>query len=89
MNFILDRSPAPTRRSLRPRTEPKSYAEVPDIVLLPAKSNGGRQANGFVDSGSDDELPPLMPMKVNCGKQHMMKQMTIINVYVILGTLCR
>lgn len=43
---------------MRPRTEPKSYAEVPDIVLLPAKYNG-RHQNGNIDSDSDDEEMPL------------------------------
>ncbi|XP_067643170.1 transcriptional repressor p66-beta isoform X2 [Eurosta solidaginis] len=42
------------RRVLRPRTEPKSYAEAPDIVLLPARLNG-RQHNGNIDSETDDE----------------------------------
>lgn len=66
----------PTRRSLRPRTEPKSYAEAPDIVVLPpTKTNGGRSTlsnNGYsVDSASDDDMTggcggtpiPPMPMK--------------------------
>lgn len=52
-----------TRRVLRPRTEPKSYAETPDIVLLPARVNGGRQ-NGNIDSETDDEEMPLsIPIK--------------------------
>lgn len=50
---------------LRPRTEPKSYAEAPDIVLLPAKING-RQQNGNIDSDTDDEeMPPIIAIKVN------------------------
>lgn len=53
-----------TRRVLRPRTEPKSYAEAPDIVLLPAKING-RQQNGNIDSDTDDEeMPPIIAIKV-------------------------
>lgn len=48
-----------SRRVLRPRTEPKSYAEAPDIVLLPAKING-RQQNGNIDSETDDEEMPLI-----------------------------
>lgn len=49
---------------LRPRTEPKSYAEAPDIVLLPAKING-RQQNGNIDSDTDDEeMPPIIAIKV-------------------------
>jgi transcriptional repressor p66 len=56
--------PTNTKRVLRPRTEPRSYAEAPDIILLPAKING-RQVNGNVDSDSgDDEMPPLPPVKV-------------------------
>lgn len=52
------------RRVLRPRTEPKSYAEAPDIVLLPARMNGGRQQNGNIDSETDDEeMPPYVPIK--------------------------
>ncbi|KAI8115541.1 Transcriptional repressor p66-beta [Lucilia cuprina] len=51
------------RRVLRPRTEPKSYAEAPDIVLLPARMNG-RQQNGNIDSETDDEeMPPYVPIK--------------------------
>lgn len=51
------------RRVLRPRTEPKSYAEAPDIVLLPARTNG-RQQNGNIDSETDDEeMPPYVPIK--------------------------
>lgn len=53
-----------SRRVLRPRTEPKSYAEAPDIVLLPAKVNG-RQQNGNIDSDTDDEeMPPIIAIKV-------------------------
>lgn len=53
-----------SRRVLRPRTEPKSYAEAPDIVLLPAKING-RQQNGNIDSDTDDEeMPPIIAIKV-------------------------
>jgi transcriptional repressor p66 len=56
--------PPNTKRVLRPRTEPRSYAETPDIILLPAKING-RQVNGTVDSDSDDgAMPPLPPVKV-------------------------
>lgn len=55
-----------SRRVLRPRTEPKSYAEAPDIVLLPAKING-RQQNGNIDSDTDDEeMPPIIAIKVLC-----------------------
>lgn len=46
------------RRVLRPRTEPKSYAEAPDIVLLPIRMNG-KQQNGNIDSETDDEEMPL------------------------------
>lgn len=54
---------ASSRRVLRPRTEPKSYAEAPDIVLLPAKVNG-RQQNGNIDSDTDDEeMPPIIAIK--------------------------
>lgn len=53
-----------SRRVLRPRTEPKSYAEAPDIVLLPAKVNGRQQQNGNVDSETDDEeMPTMIPIK--------------------------
>lgn len=51
------------RRVLRPRTEPKSYAEAPDIVLLPIRMNG-RQQNGNIDSETDDEeMPMYHPIK--------------------------
>ncbi|XP_053684771.1 transcriptional repressor p66-beta isoform X4 [Sabethes cyaneus] len=59
-------SPIPGRRVLRPRTEPKSYAEVPDIVLLPAKVNG-RSYNGAaaaaLSESEDDDMPPVFPIK--------------------------
>lgn len=61
-------SPVPGRRVLRPRTEPKSYAETPDIVLLPAKVNG-RSYNGAaaaaLSESEDDEMPaaPVFPIK--------------------------
>ncbi|XP_053674789.1 transcriptional repressor p66-alpha [Anopheles nili] len=68
-------SPVPGRRVLRPRTEVKSYAEVPDIVLLPAKVNG-RSQNGSGGGGGgpnsvgtglseseDEEMPPVYPIK--------------------------
>lgn len=57
----------PMRRVLRPRTEPKSYAEVPDIVLLPAKINGRQQSgnNGtdFDLDSDDEEMRPIIPIK--------------------------
>lgn len=60
-------SPVPGRRVLRPRTEPKSYAEVPDIVLLPAKVNGrsynGATATAALSESEDDEMPPVFPIK--------------------------
>lgn len=55
------------RRVLRPRTEPRSYAETPDIVLLPAKVNGNSRgmSNGNYDSDSDEgDVPPIYPIKV-------------------------
>ncbi|XP_055625853.1 transcriptional repressor p66-alpha isoform X2 [Toxorhynchites rutilus septentrionalis] len=69
-------SPIPGRRVLRPRTEPKSYAETPDIVLLPAKVNG-RSYNGAaaattntaataatgLSESEDDDMPPVYPIK--------------------------
>lgn len=61
-----------SRRVLRPRTEPKSYAEAPDIVLLPAKING-RQQNGNIDSDTDDEeMPPIIAIKV-CNQNKKLK----------------
>lgn len=61
----------PTRRVLRPRTEPRSYVESPDLVLLPARVNGRAAHNGNIDSetsssedSSDDgEMPPMHPIK--------------------------
>lgn len=54
------------RRSLRPRTELRSYAESPDVVVVTddePRVNGF--TNGSVDSDSDDgEMPPLPPIKV-------------------------
>lgn len=64
VNQIQSKEPY-SRRVLRPRTEPKSYAEAPDIVLLPAKING-RQQNGNIDSETDDEeMPPIIAIKVS------------------------
>ncbi|XP_054277985.1 transcriptional repressor p66-beta-like isoform X2 [Macrosteles quadrilineatus] len=62
-------SPRPTnmsaRRSLRPRTELRSYAESPDVVVVTddePRLNGF--SNGSMDSDSDDgEMPPLPPIK--------------------------
>lgn len=61
----------PTRRVLRPRTEPRSYVESPDLVLLPARVNGRAAHNGNIDSDtessedSDDDgaMPPMHPIK--------------------------
>lgn len=64
-NFSINQTEPYSRRVLRPRTEPKSYAEAPDIVLLPAKING-RQQNGNIDSDTDDEeMPPIIAIKVS------------------------
>lgn len=69
---LTQSSPAPRveayggRRSLRPRTELRSYAESPDVVVVTEdepKMNGF--SNGCGDSDSDDgEMPPLPPIKV-------------------------
>ncbi|XP_075216234.1 transcriptional repressor p66-beta simjang isoform X4 [Lycorma delicatula] len=53
------------RRSLRPRTELRSYAESPDIVVV---SDDEPRMNGFTngsyESDSDEgEMPPLPPIK--------------------------
>jgi hypothetical protein len=53
----------PGRRVLRPRTEPKSYAEVPDIVLLPAKVNGKQQNGNALSDSEDEEMPNSFPIK--------------------------
>ncbi|KAJ8916337.1 hypothetical protein NQ315_005032, partial [Exocentrus adspersus] len=56
-----------SRRVLRPRTEPRSYVESPDVLF-----NGGLldrpRTNGNLDyssdsSGADAEMPPLAPIK--------------------------
>lgn len=56
---------------LRPRTEPRSYVESPDLVLLPSRVNG-RTHNGNIDSDTDEEdddddddgeMPPMHPIK--------------------------
>lgn len=53
------------RRVLRPRTEPRSYVESPDVII-----NGNLiekpKTNGNVDYSSDSsegEMPPLVPIK--------------------------
>ncbi|RZF41574.1 hypothetical protein LSTR_LSTR000288 [Laodelphax striatellus] len=54
------------RRSLRPRTELRSYAESPDIVVV---SDDEPRTNGYTNGGSydsdsdDGEMPPLPPIK--------------------------
>ncbi|KAL1129644.1 hypothetical protein AAG570_012589, partial [Ranatra chinensis] len=55
----------PPRRSLRPRTEHRSYAESPDIVII---SDEEPKANGFPNGTCETdeeelEMPPLPPMK--------------------------
>lgn len=70
---------------LRPRTEPKSYAEAPDIVLLPAKVNG-RQQNGNIDSDTDEdekELPPIIAIKV----RRIYSTMQFIALNIIYSTM--
>lgn len=56
------------RRSLRPRTELRSYAESPDVVVVTddePRVNGF--TNGSLESDSDDgEMPPLPPIKASC-----------------------
>lgn len=53
-----------SRRVLRPRTEPRSYVESPDVLI-----NGTLDkphTNGNVDYSSDSsegEMPPLAPIK--------------------------
>nr|XP_023024568.1 transcriptional repressor p66-beta [Leptinotarsa decemlineata] len=53
-----------SRRILRPRIEPRSYVESPDVVI-----NGSLEVlktNGNLDYGSDSsegEMPPLVPIK--------------------------
>lgn len=53
-----------SRRVLRPRTEPRSYVESPDVII-----NGTLEkprTNGNVDYSSDSsegEMPPLAPIK--------------------------
>ncbi|KAG8278331.1 negative regulation of transcription, DNA-templated [Homalodisca vitripennis] len=55
------------RRSLRPRTELRSYAESPDVVVVTddePRLNGYTNGSGSLDSDSDDgEMPPLPPIK--------------------------
>ena len=53
----------PGRRVLRPRTEPKSYAETPDIVLLPAKINGKPHNGNILSDSEDEEMPSVCPIK--------------------------
>jgi hypothetical protein len=50
----------PSRRVLRPRTEPRSYAEIesPDINF----NNGNEKTNGDYDSDDDDEEDVPMPL---------------------------
>ncbi|XP_039277244.1 transcriptional repressor p66-beta isoform X2 [Nilaparvata lugens] len=57
-----------SRRSLRPRTELRSYAESPDVVVVsddePRFTNGFTNGSCSQDSDSDDgQMPPLPPIK--------------------------
>lgn len=56
-----------TRRVLRPRTEPRSYVESPDVLINGAldekpRANGNTNADYSSDS-SEGEMPPLAPIK--------------------------
>lgn len=55
----------PSRRSLRPRHEPRNYVESPDVIVL---SDEEPKLNGFTngyesDSSDVGEMPPLPPIK--------------------------
>ncbi|XP_026288283.1 transcriptional repressor p66-alpha isoform X1 [Frankliniella occidentalis] len=55
----------PSRRSLRPRLEPRNYVESPDVIVL---SDEEPKLNGFTngyesDSSDIGEMPPLLPIK--------------------------
>lgn len=55
----------PSRRSLRPRLEPRNYVESPDVIVL---SDEEPRVNGFTngyesDSSDIGDMPPLLPIK--------------------------
>lgn len=53
-----------TRRVLRPRTEPRSYVESPDVLINGTLDKP--RTNGNIDYSSDSsegEMPPLAPIK--------------------------
>lgn len=53
-----------SRRVLRPRTEPRSYVESPDVLingsLDKARTNGNLE---YSSDSSEGEMPPLAPIK--------------------------
>ncbi|KAL3288967.1 hypothetical protein HHI36_003410 [Cryptolaemus montrouzieri] len=53
------------RRILRPRTEPRSYVESPDILINGTfdrpRTNGN--SAGYTSDSSEGEMPPLAPIK--------------------------
>lgn len=55
----------PNRRVLRPRTEPRSYAEIesPDINLNGDNNKGGEKSNGDLDSDDEDAAMPEIEIK--------------------------
>lgn len=53
-----------SRRVLRPRTEPRSYVESPDVLINGTLDKP--RTNGNADYSSDSsegEMPPLAPIK--------------------------
>lgn len=57
--------PPNSRRILRPRTEPRSYVESPDILINGTfdrpRTNGN--STGYTSDSSDGEMPPMTPIK--------------------------
>lgn len=57
--------PPHARRILRPRTEPRSYVESPDILINGTferlRTNGN--STGYTSDSSEGEMPPMPPIK--------------------------
>lgn len=53
----------PQRRCLRPRSEHRSYAESPDIIIMSGQPRTNGLINGNYESDEEFEFPQLLPIK--------------------------
>lgn len=52
-----------SRRVLRPRTEPRSYVESPDVIINGLDKLRTNGIAGYSSDSSEGEMPPLAPIK--------------------------